>query len=115
MTDQHGQSLMDKVKDALGMGDDDHDTDEPMRRTGDTGMNPDADSTIRDIGAGAGAGTANRPAGPDYAGADETPMAGADGGTTSEWDRGEGASVQTRFGTADEEEDLGLEGTNRPD
>lgn len=111
MTHHDDQSLMDKVKDALGMGEDDHDTDEPMRRTGNTGMNPDADSTIRDIGGG----TANRPGGPDYAGADGTPMAGADGGSTSEWDRGEGASVRTRFGTADEEEDLGLEGTSRPD
>ena len=72
-------------------------------RTGGTGMNPDADSTLRtDVG---DPPVANRPTGPDYGADDRTTLTGAG---TSEWTRGEAASGQSSFDD-DSETDLGTD------
>ena len=84
MTDHRDESLIDKVKNAFGMGDDHHDHDE------DHGHHEPA----VDAGAGAGAtferdlgDATNRPAGPDYGASDVT---------------GDADSIDdTRFGTTE--------------
>ena len=103
MAHDRDEGIIDKVKDAVTGDGDDTTTDE--RPEGDWGgvgrmMNDaDGDTTIDgDVG------TANRPAGPDYAADDRTTLTGAG---TSEWTRGEAASGQSPFD--DDEADLGSE------
>ena len=114
----HSESLMDKVKNAFGMGHDEHDDHDHDHSSDDHGHD-----TVAGAGSAAGAGTLshdaddveNRPAGPDYArtdapeegygresGADATV---ADDRTTvgdAEWTRGGAASGESSLGTDDE-------------
>jgi hypothetical protein len=115
MGEHRDESLMDKVKNALGMGDHDDATTHGAtdgEREGDWGgvgqtMDDRAtDATVarpgEEIVIGSDVGATNRPAGPDYAGEDETTLTGAG---TSEWSRGEAASGQSPFGEGDELEE----------
>ena len=121
MTHERDESVMDKVKDALGMGDDDRSErlaeDDMHAHTAGGGVSGSFDAN--DLG-----GTANRPAGPDFAGGDtaatgmgtdfeEGAMAGTGstgagvlepqstgtGVTDSEWTRGGSASGESPFGS----------------
>ena len=111
----HDESLMDKVKNAFGMGDDEHDHDDQTGHDHASSVGDPLDTSERTEGwAGvdeALGGTENRPAGPDYGGGDPVTGTNDDAFGTTAAPLGGGASGT--FGGPGESLDPDRQGTGQ--